>query len=160
MAIPAYLWLKDDGGADIKGSIDVKDREGSIEILGFAHGLFLPTDNNSGKITGTRVHSSITFEKEFDSSSPYLYKAVARGQTLKSAEIKWYNINFNGQEAEYFNMFLEKVKVVAGCPVMHDVKNPAMEKHNHLESVSLRYEKITWKHCDGNIIFSDSWNER
>ncbi|WP_219358712.1 type VI secretion system tube protein Hcp, partial [Enterobacter sp. BIDMC 29] len=25
-------------------------------------------------------------EKEFDSSSPYLYKAVATGQTLKSAE--------------------------------------------------------------------------
>ncbi|HHE0135711.1 type VI secretion system tube protein Hcp, partial [Klebsiella pneumoniae] len=23
-----------------------------------------------------------------------------------------------------------------------------------------RYEKITWKHCDGNIIFTDAWNER
>ncbi|MGI3086828.1 type VI secretion system tube protein Hcp, partial [Yersinia pseudotuberculosis] len=22
MAIPVYLWLKDDGGADIKGSVD------------------------------------------------------------------------------------------------------------------------------------------
>lgn len=32
MAIPAYLWLKDDGGADIKGS----DRDGSIEITGFS----------------------------------------------------------------------------------------------------------------------------
>jgi len=27
MAIPAYLWLKDDGGALIKGSVDVNDRE-------------------------------------------------------------------------------------------------------------------------------------
>ncbi len=25
MAIPAYLWLKDDGGASINGSVDVKD---------------------------------------------------------------------------------------------------------------------------------------
>ena len=33
MAIPVYLWLKDDGGADIKGSVDVKDREGSIEVV-------------------------------------------------------------------------------------------------------------------------------
>ncbi|HHQ8350569.1 TPA: type VI secretion system tube protein Hcp, partial [Salmonella enterica subsp. diarizonae] len=24
MAIPVYLWLKDDGGADIKGSVDVR----------------------------------------------------------------------------------------------------------------------------------------
>ena len=29
MAIPAYLWLKDDGGADIKGSVDVQGREGT-----------------------------------------------------------------------------------------------------------------------------------
>ena len=50
MAIPAYLWLKDDGGAHIKGSVDVKDREGSIEILAFGHGLHLPTDNLTGKI--------------------------------------------------------------------------------------------------------------
>lgn len=33
MAIPAYLWLKDDGGADIKGSVDIYGREGSIEII-------------------------------------------------------------------------------------------------------------------------------
>ncbi len=114
----------------------------------------------TGKITGTRVHSALVFEKEFDSSSPYLYKAVAKGQTLKSAEFKWYKINDAGQEVECFNMYLENVKVVSICPVMHDVKNPAMEKHNHLENISLRYEKITWRHCDGNIIFADSWNDR
>jgi type VI secretion system secreted protein Hcp len=27
MPIPPYMWLKDDGGADIKGSVDVQDRE-------------------------------------------------------------------------------------------------------------------------------------
>lgn len=35
MAIPAYLWLKDDGGALIKGAVDVQDRESSIEVNGF-----------------------------------------------------------------------------------------------------------------------------
>jgi len=35
MAIPVYLWLKDDGGAEIKGSVDVNNREGSIEVTGF-----------------------------------------------------------------------------------------------------------------------------
>lgn len=90
MAIPAYLWMKDDGGAEIKGSVDVHGREGSIEVLGFSHGLHLPTDNSTGKITATRLHSPLTFQKEFDSSSPYIYKAVAQGQTLKSVELKWY----------------------------------------------------------------------
>lgn len=160
MAIPAYLWLKDDGGANIYGSVNVQQRERSIEVLGFGHGLFLPTDNSSGKITGPRVHAPMTFEKEFDASTPYLYKAVSKGQTLASAEFKWYRIDDAGQETEYFNMLLESVKVVAVCPVMHDCKNASMEKHNHMESVSLRYEKITWKYCDGNIIFSDSWGDR
>ncbi|MEL2242146.1 Hcp family type VI secretion system effector [Leclercia adecarboxylata] len=160
MAIPAYLWLKDDGGAHIKGSVDVKDREGSIEILAFGHGLHLPTDNLTGKITGTRVHSPLSFQKEFDSASPYIYKAIAKGQTLKSAEFKWYRINDAGMEVEYFNMLLENVKVVSSAPHMLDIKNPMTEKHNHLENVSLRYEKITWKYCDGNVQFSDAWNER
>ncbi|EEQ5619314.1 TPA: type VI secretion system tube protein Hcp, partial [Escherichia coli] len=54
MAIPVYLWLQDDGGADIKGSVDVKDREGSIEVVAQEHCLYIPTDNNTGKLTGTR----------------------------------------------------------------------------------------------------------
>ncbi|PVZ82389.1 Hcp family type VI secretion system effector [Serratia sp. S1B] len=30
----------------------------------------------------------------------------------------------------------------------------------HLEQLELRYEKITWTYKEGNIIYSDSWNER
>ena len=112
MAIPAYLWLKDDGGALIKGGVDVQHRECSIEVKGFHHNLMIPTDNATGKITGTRMHSPMLIIKEFDCSSPYLYKAVATGQSLVSAEIKWYRINYSGQEEEYFNMLLEGVRVV------------------------------------------------
>lgn len=149
MAIPVYLWLKDDGGADIKGSVDVQDREGSIEVVAQEHNLYIPTDNNTGKLTGTRIHTPFLFTKEIDSSSPYLYKAVTTGQTLKSAEFKWYRINDAGQEVEYFNTKLENVKVVKVNPLMHDIKNPAYEKHNHLEQIELRYEKITWTYKDG-----------
>ncbi|MFJ3456591.1 Hcp family type VI secretion system effector [Scandinavium goeteborgense] len=160
MAIPAYLWLKDDGGAHIKGSVDVYDREGSVEVIAFSHSLYTPTDNNTGKVTGTRVHGALSIVKEFDRSSTYLYKAVATGQTLVSAEIRWYRINDAGQEVEYFNMLLQNVRVVSITPVMHDCKDPAAQHQNHLENVELRYEKITWKHCDGNLMFSDSWNDR
>lgn len=158
MAIPAYLFLKDDGGANIIGSVDVRHREGSIEVRGFTHNLSIPTDDNTGKLTGTRKHAAMLIEKEFDSSSPYLYKAVATGQSLKSAELKWYRINDAGQEVEYFNMFLEGVKVVSITPIMHDIS--AVTGTGHIESVQLRYEKITWKYCDGNLQFSDAWNER
>jgi type VI secretion system secreted protein Hcp len=160
MAIPAYLWLQDDGGTDIKGSVDVHSRQGSIEVIEFVHGMTTPTDNSTGKLTGTRIHSPLVFVKEFDASSPYLYKAASTGQTLKTAEFKFYKINNAGQEEEYFNVKLENVKVVSVAPVMHNVKIPATEKFGHMESVQLRYEKITWDHKDGNIKFSDAWNER
>jgi type VI secretion system secreted protein Hcp len=143
MAIPSYMWLKDDGGADIKGSVTVQGREGSVEITAFDHSLHIPTDGNTGKLTGTR-----------------LYKAVTSGQTLKSAEIRWYKIDDAGKEKEYFNTKLDNVKIVAVRPKMLDIKDPDYEKHNHLEEVELRYETITWSYKDGNIIHKDTWNER
>ncbi|MCE9993518.1 Hcp family type VI secretion system effector [Enterobacter asburiae] len=158
MAIPAYLWLRDDGSSLIKGSVDVHNREGSIEVTSFSHNLYIPTDGNTGKLTGTRVHGALMFEKEFDSSSPYLFKAVATGQTLQSAEFKWYRINDAGQEVEYYNMLLEGVKIVSVTPMMHDIKT--VTNVGHLEQIQLRYAKITWQYLDGNIRYTDAWNER
>lgn len=160
MGIPAYMWLKDDGGADIKGSVTVQGREGSIEVIGFCHGVNLPVDSKTGDITGSRSHAPMSLEKEFDASSPYLYKAVATGQTLQSAELKWYRINDAGQEEIYFIMLLEAVKVVGVNPGMANTKLAAMSPLNHVESVGLMYERITWHYTDGNIKFTDSWNER
>jgi len=160
MPIPAYMWLKDDGGADIKGSVDVKDREGSIEVIGFGHGLNLPVDSATGKITGTRSHSPLMFEKEFDSSSPYLYKAVAKGQTLKSADLRWYRINDAGREEAYFIITIEGVKITGVNPGMPNVKMAGNSQINHMESVSMMYEKITWRYVDGNVQYTDEWNVR
>lgn len=160
MPIPAYMWLKDDGGADIKGSVDVKDREGSIEVIGFSHGLNLPVDSSAGKITGTCSHSPMMIEKEFDSSSPYLYKAVATGQTLKSAELRWYRINDAGREEAYFIITIEGVKITGVNPGMPNVKMAGNSQINHMESISLMYEKITWRYVDGNVQYTDEWNVR
>ncbi|MGK4353204.1 type VI secretion system tube protein TssD, partial [Enterobacter cloacae] len=146
--------------ADIKGSVDIYGREGSIEIIGLNHGVVQPTDKHNGKATSLRVHSPYSFDKEIDASSPYLYKAVSTGQKFKSAEVKFYHINVAGQEVEYFSTCMEGVTIVSVCPMMLDVKNPDYEKHNHLELVELLYEKITWRYVDGNIIHSDSWNDR
>lgn len=160
MPIPAYLWLKDDGGALIRGSVDVQDRESSVEVIGFSHAITLPVDSQTGKATGKRTHAPISFEKDFDSSSPYLFKAVTTGQKLQSAEFKWYRINDAGQEQEYYNMLLEGVTVISFNPGMPNTKMSGMSGANHTESISLMYEKITHRYCDGNIQHSDSWNER
>lgn len=160
MAIPAYLWLKDDSGTRIHGSVDIIGREGSIEIHGLHHGVSITTDNATGKATATREHAPYLFSKEIDASSPYLYKSVTTGQKLQPAEVKFYRINDAGQEVEYFRVLMEGVRIVTVGPMMFDIKSSYGEKRNHLEMIELIYEKITWCYMDGNIIHSDSWNER
>lgn len=160
MAIPVYMFMTDDAGNKIKGSVDVKGREHSAEVLGLHHAVSLPVDNASGKITGKHRHLAYLIEKETDASTPYPYQALSKGKTLKSAELKFYRINHAGQEEEYFNTLLEDVKVVTILPVMHDIKDRTKENFNHMEAIELRYKKITWRYLDGNVIHTDSWNDR
>ncbi|EME8859077.1 type VI secretion system tube protein Hcp [Enterobacter mori] len=160
MAIPVYLWLEDDSGRRIYGSVDVKDREGSIEVIEFMHSIEQPIDKFSGKITAKRICSTYAFMKEIDSSSSYLYKALSTGQTLKKAEFIFYRINYNGLEGAYFKTILENARVVQIEPIMFDIKHPQNERYTHHEYVDLTYEKITWHYIDGNIIHTDTWNER
>ncbi|MFP7681128.1 type VI secretion system tube protein Hcp, partial [Klebsiella pneumoniae] len=51
---------------------------------------------------------------------------------------------------------LENVKVTGITPNLF----PDSGTGTHSETIQLRYEAITWKHCDGNIIYKDSWNHR
>lgn len=160
MAIPVYLWLYDEDGKLLKGGVDVEGRECSIVLMGIDHEVLAPTDAMNGSLTGTRQHEAFTFEKEIDPSSPLLYRALTTGRTIGKAEFKFYRINNNGMEEEYFNVLLETVKVCHVVPVMFDTKDPEFERHGHIEHVGLRYEKITWNYVDGNIQHVDSWKER
>jgi type VI secretion system secreted protein Hcp len=159
MAIPAYMWLVDEQGNEIQGSVAVAGREGSIEVLEFSHNVYIPIDNDSGEITATRKHGAVSIAKAFDASSPYLFKACCNGQKLSCATIVWYKIDETGQEVPYYEHTLEGVKINSYSPEMLNVKEPSMEKYPHSEHVALRYEKITHTFLDGNVSHSDSWSE-
>lgn len=95
MAISVYLWLEDDGGTPVKGSVDVNGRENSIEVCELMHSVEQPVDPLTGKITARRLHSTYAFMKNVDNASPYLYKALSSGQTFKKAVFRFYRINYN-----------------------------------------------------------------
>lgn len=156
MSNPAYLWLEDDSGSPIIGESLVSGRIGAIELKSVTHHMFIPTDEHTGRLTGTRVHSPIVFQKEFDRVTPILYRALSEGTTLKSATIKMYRITEAGLENEYFNVALDNVKIVAISPSLY----PGGVTGTHIETIQIRYEVITWKHCDGNIQYKDAWNHR
>jgi len=156
MSTPAHLWLEDENGSPIVGSFLMPLRQGSIGLKSFSHGVTIPVHPSWGKLTGTRVHQPITIVKEFDQTTPLLYRAVCQGRTMKKAIIKMYRILESGIESEYFNIILENVKITTVSPYLA----PNGMSSTHLETLELRYEAITWKYTDGNIIFRDSWNDR
>lgn len=113
MSNPAYLWLVDTNGSPLVGSSLVSDRVGAIEIKSLTHNVNIPTDGNTGRLTGTRIHAPIQFQKEFDRVTPLLYKAQSEGATLKCATIKMYTLTEAGMEKEYFNIILNNVKITS-----------------------------------------------
>jgi type VI secretion system secreted protein Hcp len=160
MPTPAYMWMKDNSGNSVDGSVEVAGREKSVEVLEFEHEVRIPTDPDTGKLTGTRKHESIRLLKAIDASSPYLYKAVCEGQTFSEVLIRWYRINDAGVETEYFCHQLKDVRICSVRPIMYNVKDSSKEKFEHMEEVQLRYEDIVWTYADGNLQTSDSWGDR
>lgn len=80
MPIPPYMWLKDDGGADIRSSVDVVHREGSIEIIGLSHGISLPVDTAAGKI---KVHVNIPrceLKRKWIAQHPFCIEQLPQGR--------------------------------------------------------------------------------
>ncbi|WP_058968847.1 Hcp family type VI secretion system effector [Type-D symbiont of Plautia stali] len=156
MSTPAHLWLKDENGSPIVGGCLIPTRLGSIEIRTLTHNITIPTDRNTGRLTATRLHAPIVFQKEFDQTTPLLFRDLCQGRTLKSATIKMYRINESGIEIEYFNIVLENVKITSITPSLV----PSGIASTHMENIEIRYETITWKYVEGNIQFKDGWNER
>ena len=154
MPLPAYMDIP-----DIPGSCEVVGRVNNIEILGFNHEVYMPTDRKDGSATGTRVHKNFVSVKNYDKASPLLYQYLCQGQIIPLVTMRWFKINDDGLEEEYYNHVLEKARITSIRPYMPDVDNPANEQYKHMEEVSMRYERITWKIFDGNIEWTDSWLE-
>jgi len=91
----------DDQGAKIeRGRENLRDVKVLLKRFPSNHEIRIPTDAQSGALTGTRKHEPMTFTKKFDKSSPYMYKAVCKGQTFKKVVIHWFEINDKGAETE------------------------------------------------------------
>jgi len=156
MSTPAHLWLEDENGSPIMGDCLMPQRLGSIELKSFSHGVTIPVDPSWGKLSQTRIHRPVVIVKEFDRTTPFLFRAVCESRTFKKAIIKMYRILESGVEAEYFNMVLEDVKITTVSPYLA----PNGMSSTHHETLELRYAAITWKYIEGNIIYRDTWNDR
>jgi type VI secretion system secreted protein Hcp len=153
-ALNSYMWIKDETGVDIKGSVTLAGREGSVEVVALDQNVYIPVDPTTNQLIGTRRHDPFVFTKYIDASTTYFNKAVCEGQTFSQVTIRSYQIDNSGAETEYFRCVLEDVKVIKVAPALGSIFN-SKKKVAPIEQVSLIYQKITWTYTDGNIQYSD-----
>jgi type VI secretion system secreted protein Hcp len=154
-ALNSYMWIKDESGTDIKGSVSIAGREGSVAVVALDHDVYIPVDPTTNQLSGTRRHDPFVFTKYIDAATVYLNKAVCEGQTYSQVEIKSYQVDNSGVEKEFYRCVLENVKVIKVAPVLSSVFN-SKKKVAPMEQISLVYQKITWTYVDGNIQYSDN----
>lgn len=83
MSLPAYMYIYDEKGNQIKGNCMVQGREGAIEIMNSGYGLYQTTCSNTGKLMGGRQHKPFTLHKEIDKTSPFLRLQSAKASACK-----------------------------------------------------------------------------
>ena len=149
-ALPAHMELEGETLGKIEGSCTEPGREGTILVYQLDHSIHVPLDVQSGQLTGQKTHGPLTIVKEFDSSSPLLYRALCNGERLPVVEIKFYRIDQTGSDVHYFTITLEDAIIVEMKPYFPIAFLPENEPYRHMEEVSFTYRKIKWTwHPDG-----------
>lgn len=125
---------------NIKGSVTTKGHEEWLNVdsfqFGVARGISTPVGNAKNREASSPSISEITFSKEMDQSSPYLFNEGTVGKGLKAT------FHFCRTAADkletYLEVELENV-LVSGYSVSSGGDRPS-------ESVSLNFTKIVMKY--------------
>ncbi len=160
-ALNAYLKVKGRTLGDIKGSVNLKGREGQIAVLNSNHEIVSPRDMATGLPTGKRQHKPFVITKELDKSSPILYKALITNEILTEVELRFWRGGEKGGEAQQFytvkltNATIASIRFVQPSSVHVDLRHLS-----EYEEISFTYSKIEWTWTDGGITASDDWTAR
>jgi len=134
-----------------------KGHEDESLVKAFSHNISIPRDPQSGQPSGQRVHEPLTISKLYDKSSPLLYNALTKGETLPTVELKWYRTSYEGKPEHYFTIVLEDAVIVNIASNMKAEQGEAKTQVSPIEEVSFAYRKITWRHEIASTSGEDDW---
>ena len=168
MSISPFLTIYAPDGKPVPGTDELKDSAGN-EIVGsyveeFEHCVYtIMKDYFYALLYGVdfvRRHTSMTIVKQIDKMSVPLMKYLANGTFFPKVELRWYQYNKKIERTEeYFRMTLEHVRLQTIKHIIPDVKDAALERYGHLESIQLVFQKINWLYVKGHLSYTDIWNE-
>ncbi|MGE0050983.1 MAG: Hcp family type VI secretion system effector, partial [Arcobacter sp.] len=98
--------------AESVGNSFQKGHENEALVKAFNHNIKIPRDPQSGQPSGQRVHEPLVITKLVDKSTPLLYNALTKGETLTNVELKWYRTSYTRKPEHYFSLVLEDAVIV------------------------------------------------
>jgi len=156
MPQPGNLIITGEEQGLIEGSCELEEREDTILVQAFDHVVEIPTDS-SGAATGRRVHRAMTITKEIDKSTPMLYQALCTNELLTEVILNWYRLDGTGEYELYYSMTMENAFITRIHPWVPNVLDRANDSMQHMEDISLSYEKIIWTWEPDGIEYEDAW---
>lgn len=159
MALTMYMKVTGNAQGPIKGDCpQAGNKKDAILVYNIDHSVEIPKDTHTGLPTGQRIHHPFAIIKHKDMASPKLFQACCKGEHC-TVEYDYYRIKADGTEENYFKVKLEDAIVVSVREFTPLTFLPENKLYMDMEEISFTYSKITWTYTDGNIEFTDSWNE-
>ena len=160
MANPFYIKITGEKQGEFTGDVDLEGREGMILGYRFENSVSVPRDTNTGQATGKRVHKPIRFTKHVDGSSPLLWMALVRSESLTEVIFDFYRINASGENVNYYSVQLKNAQVVQMSTDLADTAQAVgLESDLTREHVELTYQEIIWEHKDAGTMSQDQWKQ-
>ncbi|MBS0967988.1 type VI secretion system tube protein Hcp [Nissabacter archeti] len=151
----AYMWLKDENGEPVPGSVKEAGKEGSCEILGMDYDIGISANHDVQPPVLTRRRGPVRIEKPLDSASPLLQKAICTGQLLQEVNIMVYPNQKAQQENRRFSLALSGVQIVSISVNMDHCCEADTSPYSITETLDMRYEALIWKDDQGQVIYHD-----
>ncbi len=150
----------------IEGDADLKGAEGASEILGYLHETSVPIDLETGRITGSPVHTPIRVTKALDKATPLLMQANLTGQPIEQLRFEFWRTTREGASELYYTITIEDVRLarintfLANPDELGAVTMPETPVLGTvaLETVSATYGRIKWQ-LAGGVEYEDTWTE-
>ncbi len=132
---------------DSVGNIYQNGHEDEISIQKFNYGSTVPVNSSTGQPMGQRTHSPFTIVKLLDKSSPLLFEAANKGETLNNVDLKVYRTSYLGKQEHFYTVALEDAIIV-------DI-GVSNSEDGLVEHVSFSYRKIELRHDIASTSSSD-----
>lgn len=129
------------GGASVTGDVSL--------VTALSIQITVPTNPQTGQVSGSPVQMPSTFTKYVDKASPLLWAAITNKETLTEIDLNLFETDAKGKTTNSYTIKFQNAILVAGNMFKPDILLPANQPYTDMETFSFTYGAATWNHNTG-----------